>query len=602
MANALEFPTYTFRDHPFHALPQYNNSRPSPVVVQKYFRYREDIKLTTSLLFAPRSAHYNHYPSLEPFASPLDALFIPGTGKNSSRPYVEVHVNHRSRVFLLLNCHRLGTAQLKSLTSVTGLSTEWGNLNGVRSASDSQILIGDPERLGKNRSLPRQAAVVDSIADPDHPIMLPHPGSVKVNNRKCHKFTLLFADPHSATTAPFESPRVPENVTSVMTGFPVETSAIHPNQKCPDWLHDMHMTQSRDVIVAAEQNELPFWRTWHPPIDPVFWCYYDHEHGSFPGKYRPMFDYTAWKTFDPFTSHNRQDESHQGFKTFSFSIPHQSRFVVIVVHMHLSRARRFSTRHHTLSFAVLDRNWELEMELHMKMDFGAAIVTLRNKTNIAINANQKSIVDDLKEAGVLASRRFNVVNLDENYPTSVDTRFAMAVKTPTASNLARIRRGIYEQWRAPLNTCSRSSRRFNRGFNFDVRNPATGLRSLNDTSNENMQTMSGDSVNRFIHIANNLTIGTRYCRFNSFRSESGISLERSAGVFYTDAYFSQIQSGGGKNSIRQFIKAEFEPLEIAAGHLFPVEPWNGHMEYTNTTKIKGRRMMNTENAVIASEN
>ena len=72
----------------------------------------------------------------------------------------------------------------------------------------------------------------------------------------------------------------------------------------PDWVHDRY--------VAEHPVEKKLYRTWHPAIDPVYWCHFGHEHGSDPSLvgYTPYFGYIADK--------NNQDERHEGFKGFAF--------------------------------------------------------------------------------------------------------------------------------------------------------------------------------------------------------------------------------------------------------------------------------------------
>ncbi|PXF39684.1 hypothetical protein BWQ96_10618 [Gracilariopsis chorda] len=598
---SLEFPTYSYRDHPFYTSPEHDEARPSPVVMHKYYTHNPKAgKVTGNLLFAPRSATYNSFPSKQPFGSKLDALFIPGTSNESKSTFVEVHVNRRTRVLLVLNGKGLSLNAMKNLASITVSVQNGETLEGFVPPLEVAFQSVTKARLGRIFSLPRHGAIVERIVEPDEPLLLPHPGSVSVNNVKCRRFTLLFAKPEEGNPIAFESPHVPEHVHSHIRGEIVKTTPVFPNMKCPNWLHDMHVTSSRDSSVARTHGEQVHWRTWHPPIDPVFWCYYDHEHGSFPGKHWPMFGYTAWKTFDNTTVHKRQDESHNGFKTYSFPVPGRSRYVVIVVHMHLSFARRFTARHHTVSFTVLDKNWNVEMELHMKMDFGAAVVTLKDGGDEPISDRDVDIQEELGSRGVLANRRFNILNEDENYPESVDPRFRLNCgRTATEANKRAVLRGIYEQWRGPLNTCSKSNGRINRGFNFDVRNPSTALRFLNDTSDENTQKLSGNGVNRFLKVRNGLEFGVDHCHFGN----SSTNFMTSDGVFYTDPYFSVVEEGPGTNSVRQYIKPGFKPLNLDAGVMLPIDAWYSHMTYVpRKTKPGGRRFMNMERSVFAAVN
>ena len=39
-----------------------------------------------------------------------------------------------------------------------------------------------------------------------------------------------------------------------------------PNELCPAWVHDRYM--------AEHPGEKRLYRTWHPAIDPVYWCHF----------------------------------------------------------------------------------------------------------------------------------------------------------------------------------------------------------------------------------------------------------------------------------------------------------------------------------------
>ena len=72
---------------------------------------------------------------------------------------------------------------------------------------------------------------------------------------------------------------------------------------------------------------------------------------------------------------------------------------MITVHMHLVISRSFSVTHHTVIFAVLNENWELDMEVQLKMDFGAAIGTLKDKSNTPRDAEKQQKFEDLYATG-----------------------------------------------------------------------------------------------------------------------------------------------------------------------------------------------------------
>eukprot|EP00178_Gracilaria_changii_P002887 TRINITY_DN1424_c0_g1_i5.p1 TRINITY_DN1424_c0_g1~~TRINITY_DN1424_c0_g1_i5.p1 ORF type:complete len:334 (-),score=35.54 TRINITY_DN1424_c0_g1_i5:6-1007(-) len=322
--------------------------------MEKYERYTAQHGWTTRrMLFAPTSAAYKDAVSGASLGGKLDALFVVGSFKQSKLPYVRLQLNRRARVLLLISAKGMQQWLSTHESLVTGLCAHWRYFGHVRSESGQSIRIGDAKRLSANISLPDSGVVMERIVDVHELLLLPHPACVKVGSKRGQRFTLLFAQPRMHQVSAFAYPVAPPKLYNKATRKMLTTTAVRPNTRCPTWLHDVHLTASRDVRIAANTAETKWWRTWHPAVDPLFWCYYDHEHGSYPGLYRPAFHYTAFNTADASTTHGRQQESHNGFKLFSFALPQQRKFVVITVHMHLSRERRFTTRFHTVVFAVL---------------------------------------------------------------------------------------------------------------------------------------------------------------------------------------------------------------------------------------------------------
>jgi hypothetical protein len=80
------------------------------------------------------------------------------------------------------------------------------------------------------------------------------------------------------------------------------------NTTCPAWVHDQYVTPGPDGQLYP---------TWHPAIDPVYWCYFRHEHGSDPrhvfpdGSFTPAYDYLTHHT-------GYAPENHWGNKSHAF--------------------------------------------------------------------------------------------------------------------------------------------------------------------------------------------------------------------------------------------------------------------------------------------
>ena len=90
-------------------------------------------------------------------------------------------------------------------------------------------------------------------------------------------YIVLFAESDSTPTA---APPVPAGNTTPQ-----------PNELCPVWVHD------DGYQVEGPDGEM--YGSWHPQIDPTYWCHFGHEHGSnpamIPGKPRVAYQYVAAK-------------------------------------------------------------------------------------------------------------------------------------------------------------------------------------------------------------------------------------------------------------------------------------------------------------------
>lgn len=154
-------------------------------------------------------------------------------------------------------------------------------------------------------------------------------------------FVLLAEQSGAASAAP-----------STPAGQPVPV----PNAPCPSWVHDTYVAKGPDGKMYP---------TWHPQIDPRYWCTFGHEHGSDPGalggSFKPLYGYTAGV--------DGMNEPHVGFKTYTFRNPSTGRVWVITQHMGTAGQGRACTRYHTLDVAVLGGG-VLKADLHLMGDFG----------------------------------------------------------------------------------------------------------------------------------------------------------------------------------------------------------------------------------------
>ncbi len=133
-----------------------------------------------------------------------------------------------------------------------------------------------------------------------------------------------------------------------------------PNASCPTWVHDRYL---------AEGHDAQFYRTWHPQIDPVYWCYFGHSHGSDPA----LFAGDVPVTFDYYADKGHRLEPHEGFKVFVINTDLHS--LMFTAHLGSSEAGRVCARVHTYDMALAERRTGAVLaDLRLKADFGYAMV------------------------------------------------------------------------------------------------------------------------------------------------------------------------------------------------------------------------------------
>jgi hypothetical protein len=160
-------------------------------------------------------------------------------------------------------------------------------------------------------------------------------------------FTVLFAEASGTPPAP---PQVPAG-----------RDAPRPNETCPTWVHDQYVTTGPDGKTYP---------TWHRQIDPIYWCYFRHEHGSdpelFAPGYKPAYGYVSAAA--------GANEGHAGFKSYAFD-PGTGYRWLISHHFGTASIDRACARFHALDVAVADaRTGELVADLHLMGDYGMSVV------------------------------------------------------------------------------------------------------------------------------------------------------------------------------------------------------------------------------------
>lgn len=140
------------------------------------------------------------------------------------------------------------------------------------------------------------------------------------------------------------------------------------------WLHKRHFALGPD-------NQL--YPTWHEQIDPVWWIYYGHDHGSDPKNFAAYEG--GWRVgtqgvpltrnVRPLWTYSNPNEALTFFKVFTFDAinPYDGRAYSFMFNAHLGSSdyERVCERFHTMDLAIADRETkEVVAELYSVADFG----------------------------------------------------------------------------------------------------------------------------------------------------------------------------------------------------------------------------------------
>lgn len=316
-----------------------------------------------------------------------------------------------------------------------------------------------------------------------------------------------------------------------------------PNELCPAWVHDRY--------VAEHPTEKKLYRTWHPAIDPVYWCHFGHEHGSDPALvgYTPYFGYTADKN-------NNQDERHEGFKGFAFRNGDTDWY--FNAHFTSGLASRVCAQTHTVVVAAL-RDGEMLAELSFKADFGEAKINQPTGQGDSLITNRNCPQAPIEAEGSPARKLLRIVGQDN------------------------IKDAGYEQWRFAGHPFLGLDFEPGLGSNvfFDTRNPVTGCdglrceRLLPTIYTPGMEGVNGGEVNggdvRTIAFQGNpLTL--------TYSRERDLTDGVEDGYFYTDAKGTRFMDPDHPDATQQYVKNLGNPLVIRAGKnekYGTTEAWRG---------------------------
>jgi hypothetical protein len=151
------------------------------------------------------------------------------------------------------------------------------------------------------------------------------------------------------------------------------------NQTCPAWVHDLYQTTGPDGTLYP---------TWHQSIDPIYWCYFRHEHGSNPlnafpaGDYEPPYGYLASGMLIPGTT-IPMTENHWGHKGYSFQTKDpapNNLWFYITQHFGTTGVARANTclqRFHLVDIQIRNASrTETLVHLQFMGDYGRSIASL----------------------------------------------------------------------------------------------------------------------------------------------------------------------------------------------------------------------------------
>jgi hypothetical protein len=311
-------------------------------------------------------------------------------------------------------------------------------------------------------------------------------------------------------------------VPSVKPAVPEGELEPEANETCPDWL-GAKVWQA----VGPDKN---MYKSWHPQIDPIYWCYYRHEHGSDPSLvgYQAAFEYTAFQN-------NFQSERNEGFKGFAIQNKEKDLGYYINVHSETGVISRACARFHTVVFAVTQLSTgKLLAELSYKGDFGAV---KNNKTNEPF----QPALEDCK---------------DKNQAAIAAQNEALGRRVRVFQNGSDP--GDYERWNGGLpRTLGFAYPEWSSGMEVDIRNPATGCNNASCTS----AVTTGDHADH-----RTLEFREVVLEYNSFLDGADAD-----GVFYTDVYGSKPMQEGDAGAVRQYIAPNLK-IELN-GFYTTQDPW-----------------------------
>jgi hypothetical protein len=312
-----------------------------------------------------------------------------------------------------------------------------------------------------------------------------------------------------------------------------------PNQACPEWVHDQYVATGPDGQM---------YRTWHPQIDPTYWCYFGHDHGSDPSVFS-----ADWKPlFNRYAHIIGVNEEHEAFKVLVFENATHS--AMMTAHMGSSRLRRVCGRFHAFDVVFAEKaTREIVGNFAFKGDFGR----VQAQTGF----------------GTIATMA----------PADCPTNPSMLATGGSRSIPVAPGKG-YESWRVDFGTAKAL--------------PLTGGMSIKSDESITTCSNSKDSLGRYT-CDSLVTIPNRYGVRHFFDLFDNVGMDATkagklTGNFCTDYTGAVVMSCTDPKAMPQYVKpgAKFQFANMRG---IVSDPWIGNYQFDTFVKTN----LNLENSVLA---
>ena len=333
------------------------------------------------------------------------------------------------------------------------------------------------------------------------------------------------------------------------------------NETCPAWLENAYVVTGPDGAS---------YKSWHPQIDPVYHCYFRHEHGSDPALIGlPGFplEYVA-------KVNKNQAEIHQGFKGIAIRDEEKKIGWYINIHSETHDLHRVCAQNHTVAITATDLTKtfpdNILAQISYKGDFGASIanrkladtnVVIDNVTGFLNCPNQTAIANGLKDdkGNPIFFKRIRVENLGDG----------------------KLDNGGYESWQGGLTAeLGLSVAGWFGGstkprLEIDIRNPSTTCSDKTCANSKPNEGNSGDERTLFVP-----DLKLEYNALVRTKDDVDGALD---GTFYTDIYGEKVLPAS-PNAIKQFIKPGLN-ITMSTDRFHSEDAWRGLYADDNDTGV-----------------